>query len=92
MKKDQTKISAEELLRAKEATAALLQTLGLEAYLFEVELRGGEWEIKLECAVEGGWQSLNLAAPRDELIRSLGDGQLRQELAKAWAGKLACLR
>jgi hypothetical protein len=92
MKEDRTEVSAEELLRAKDAAAALLQSLGLEAYLFEVELHGDQWEVKLECAIKGGWQSVTLPARRTALTGSLDDAQQRKELIDAWSGRLACLR
>jgi hypothetical protein len=92
MTKDQNEISAQELTRAKEAVAALLQHLGLEAYLFEVELRGGEWEVRLECAVDGGWQSVSLTAPHDALLESLQEPGVQERLARTWSNRLACLR
>lgn len=53
-------LSIAELARAREATTELLDELGLDAYLFEVEPRDGQWQLKVDCAIaaEGAWESL----------------------------------
>lgn len=43
--------SGKELTQARETVASLLETLGLAAYLFEIEPREGRWEVRVECAL-----------------------------------------
>lgn len=50
--------STDELLKAKEAVQALLESLSLAAYLFEVEPREDQWELRVDCSVDQGWQSI----------------------------------
>lgn len=52
--------SAEDLIQARQIIGELLETIELEAYLFEIEPKAGEWELKVECAVEEGWGSFSL--------------------------------
>ena len=49
--------STDELLKATKAARALLDQLQLLAYTFEVELREGGWEVRVESAVAEGWQT-----------------------------------
>lgn len=86
-------VSMQELARARETVGALLEALGLEAYLFEVEPRDGQWLIRVECAVAGGWTSRRLTAAADLLQGGAGDGPARRALLQAWREALApCLR
>jgi hypothetical protein len=63
-------VSLQELSRAKDAAGALLDQLGLEAYLFEVEPRDGDWLVRIECAIDEGWQTTSLAVGRARLLTS----------------------
>jgi hypothetical protein len=77
-------LSQKELIEARDTVQALLEQLGLAAYLFEVEPRTDHWEVHIECAPDSGWQSsvLNVderwlaacrtdAAARDQLLAEL---------------------
>lgn len=86
-------ISITELARAREASAALLDELGLDAYLFEVEPRDELWELKVECAVtaEGAWESITLPVAKEMLLASQDDASIRQRILAEWRGRLiAC--
>lgn len=89
-----TGVSTFELAEAREAAAELLETLGLAAYLFEVEPRaGGEWELRVDCAVDGGWQSTTLSVEKAGLLASRTDATRREALLAAWRTRLsACTR
>jgi hypothetical protein len=50
-----------DLIRAREVIDTLLQQLDVDAYLFEIEPKAQQWELKVECAVEEGWGSFTLA-------------------------------
>jgi hypothetical protein len=77
-------LSQKEMIEARDTVQALLEQLGLAAYLFEVEPRTDHWEVRIECAPNSGWQSsvLNVdehwlsacrtdPAARDQLIEEL---------------------
>lgn len=86
-------LSIIELARARETSAALQDELGLDAYLFEVEPRDEQWELKVECAVaaEGAWESTTLRVPKDMLLMSQDDASIRQCVLTEWRGRLvAC--
>ena len=84
-------MSTIELAKAKDAVAAILEGLGLSAYLFEVEPRDGRWELRMDCATAEGWQSLQLQVEKDRLLAAATDPAVREELARAWRGQLgAC--
>lgn len=88
-------ITTRDLARTKEAVTALLEQLGLSAYLFEVEPRndGAPWEIRIDCEAAGGWQSLSLTIDADRLLRSVIDEPVRAEMLNEWRNALAgCVR
>ena len=63
-------ISTDDLLQAREAARTLLERLGLEAYLLEVESRDEQWELRVECVVSDGWQPTTFAIQKASLLRS----------------------
>ena len=81
-----------ELARAREAVAAALEALGLEAFLFEVEPREGDtWVLRVECAVAEGWERVEVPVPRAALLEAAQgmDADLKARLGPALA---ACRR
>lgn len=74
-------LSAAELSAAKDATDALLDELGLEAYLYEVELEEDAWRIRVDCATMQGWQSLSVTVDKQTLLASPTDPAARSHLA-----------
>lgn len=85
-------ISTQALTQAKEATAGLLEQLGLEAYLFEVEPREGPWEIHVDCALADGWQSLTLPVDVARLLGTRSDETLRSQVLNDWRERFAACR
>lgn len=86
-------LSARSLNDAREITAGLLEQLGLDAYLFEVEPRDGPWEVRIECAQPDGWQTLLLPVEIERLLGCAHDGDERTRLLRDWAARLdACRR
>lgn len=85
-------ISTRELIEAKEAAADVLERLGLEAYVFEVEPRAGLWEVRVDCGHGGGWQSVTLAVDVGRLLASRENAAVRARLLDEWSGPLAACR
>jgi hypothetical protein len=85
-------ISTEDLIQAKEAAAALLEDLGLTAYVFEVEPRAPLWEVRVDCAFGEGWQTVILAVDKDRLLASRRNALARTQLLADWRGRLAACR
>jgi len=86
-------VSLSELARAREVVGSVLEELHLDAYLFEVEPREGQWEIRVECAIAGGWESCRLGAEKDYLLRGADDAVVHEVLVDSWGEALsACLR
>lgn len=82
-------LSITELYRARETAAGLLDDLGLEAYLFEVEPGTTEWEIRVECATEEGWEMLRFGVPFVDLVRSGDSDHQRHRLLDDWRHRTA---
>ncbi|MBI3772777.1 MAG: hypothetical protein HY272_08780 [Gammaproteobacteria bacterium] len=88
-------LSITELALAREATTELLNELGLDAYLFEVEPRDAQWELKVECAMatDGAWESIRLFVPKEVLLMSQDDASIHQRILADLGGHLiACRR
>lgn len=85
-------LSGRMLSDAREITAGLLEQLGLEAYLFEVEPRDGPWEVRIECAQADGWQTVLLAIEVECLLGCRHDGPERARLLAHWGERLDACR
>ncbi|MEX1034251.1 MAG: hypothetical protein WDZ30_12880 [Cellvibrionaceae bacterium] len=85
-------LSAHELIDAREITAELLDELGLDAYLFEVEPRDGLWEVRIECAESGGWQTLSLDVEREQLLAVRASNTERDAVLSNWRTRLSDCR
>ncbi len=85
-------LSTRDLAQAKEAVTGLLEQLGLAAYLFEVEPRVGNWEVRIECAMERGWKSVLLPVDKTRLIESRTDSRIRDRLLVEWRRALAACK
>lgn len=86
-------LSTVDLAQARTAVASLLEQLGLEAYLFEVEPCNGAWEVRVECATAAKeWQSVVFPVDRGQLGASITDETLRRKLLAEWAGHLAACK
>ena len=86
-------VSTVELANAREIVHELLEQLQLEAYLFEVEPRAPGWKIRVDCGIEGQWQSLILDVDPAQLSASRADSAARAALLDDWGLQLrACTR
>lgn len=84
-------ISANELVTAREAATVILDGLGLDAYLFELEPHDDYYELKVECACEinGGWTELTFMVPKDKVLDGFDDMAIRRQLSEYLGKKLA---
>lgn len=53
--------SSADLIEARQLIEGMLDQLGVEAYLFEIEPNAGQWELKVECAIDEGWGRFSLS-------------------------------
>ena len=85
-------LSANELAQMRETVTALLDELQLEAYLFEIEPQEGQWEIKLECAIDEGWETFRLTAEKEYLLRGSDDAVAHAVMLDNWREALSTCR
>ena len=85
-------LSVKEIAQMRETVTALLDELKLEAYLFEIEPKEGQWEINVECAIEEGWEMFRLTADKEYLLRGLDDAVVRDVLLDNWGEALSACR
>ncbi len=85
-------LSTVELANARELVKQILDDLRLDAYLFEVEPGEGELEIKIECAVKEGWETVTIKLEKELLLSGVGDPDARLKLLEQWRDVLSsCL-
>ncbi len=72
--------SSVELAEVRDMVGALLEALGLDAYLFEIEPRDGDWKLRVDCAVDEGWQSFRLTLDPRRVVAAREDGAVRNRL------------
>ncbi len=81
-------LSAKNLADARETVGRLLEQLGLTAYLFEVEPYAEQWKVRVECALDSGWQSSLLMVDDNMLRACRTDRVARDYLLDEWRERL----
>ena len=81
-------LSEKQLTEARDTVQALLEQLGLAAYLFEVEPRTDHWEVRIECAPDSVWQSSILNVDESWLTACRTDAGARDQLLEEWRKRL----
>ncbi len=76
--------STMELAEARDIVQSLLDELGLRAYLFEIEPRQQDWELRIDCALNGEWQSTRLRVDSRRLQACREDDAARRDLLAQW--------
>lgn len=81
-------LSTTELFKAKNAVNSLLDELGLQSYLFDVEPRDQQWQVNIECAApDGAWQSIHMEIDK-ELLTNSHEPDSRSKLIEKWRGRI----
>lgn len=84
-------VKAATLARARENAASLLDSFGLETYLFSIEPQDSGWMLQVECAGDGAWETISLPVP--ESFLSSGDEQAaRESVEDEWRRRLSVCR
>lgn len=80
-----------ELAQARETTAELLEELGLESYLFAVEPREDQWELKVDCVTDqrGTWETVVVPIEKTALLACSQNAAERQRVLVEWRLRLA---
>lgn len=81
-------LASMDLIRAREAARQLLEQLGLETYLFELEPGQERWRLLVECEVGDGWRTTALDVSREELLASAADAAIFTRLLETWRARL----
>jgi hypothetical protein len=82
-----------DMVDARAEAERLLDELGLRAYIFTLEPKEPGWQLTVDCAVEGGWQTVTLPIDPEELRAAVHDAAARERLRTAWGERLGtCLR
>jgi hypothetical protein len=82
-----------DIAQTRAMVERLLEGLGLAAFLFTLEPKESGWQLTVECASEGGWQTVMLPAEAGELRASVHDPTARDRLRAAWSERLSgCAR
>lgn len=82
-------LTERNLTEAKETVRNLLEQLGLTAYLFEVEPHADRWEVRVECALDSGWQSSVFNVEDAALRACRTDRFIRDQMLGEWRKRLA---
>jgi hypothetical protein len=70
------------------AIERILDELELRAFIFTLEEKERGWELHVECATNGVWQTIALSADPADLLASRHDATVREQLRDAWRERL----
>jgi hypothetical protein len=87
-------LSIVEFAKVRDTVSELLDELRLDAYLFEIEPRDEQWELKVDCAVEadGAWETITLSVSKQTLLLSRNDVPARRRMLTEWRERLAACK
>lgn len=77
-------ITSDQLQQARDTLAALLEEIGLADYVFDVEPREGQWGVNIECSAKDSWDTFQLTASAEYIVRGKDDAVLHQFLLDEW--------
>jgi hypothetical protein len=82
---------AQDIRSARKAVERVLKEIGVRGFVYTVEQKEAGWVLSVECATDGGWQTLSWRVDPAELNASLGDSAVRAKLRADWEPRLrAC--
>ena len=84
--------SIAELASIREAVSKLLDELALEAYLYAIEPQEEQWQLTVECAIDGGWETVKLKANKDYFQHGIDDAVIHQLLLDEWREALSACK
>ena len=83
-------ITTRNLAQAKDAAGSLLEQIGLQTYVFEVEPHEtGDWHLRIDCAADDGWRSLVIPINVERLLASSANSLIRTEILHDWTNAIA---
>jgi len=84
---------AADITQSQALVERMLEELGLAAFLFTLEQKESGLQLTVECATEGGWQTVMLPVDAGELRASGHDPLARERIRAAWGARLnGCAR
>jgi hypothetical protein len=66
----------------------LLDELQMRAFIFTVEPKGDLWQLRVECATDGEWQTVSLPIEAPQLLSRLRDPTERERFKALLRGRL----
>ena len=81
-----------DLAGARLAVESLLERLDLDAFIFAVEHTPRGWELRVECAIRGGWQAETILLGEELPGPGSEDAPLRDRLVNQLRDKLAACK
>jgi hypothetical protein len=73
-------LSTKEFAQARDIVGRALDQLGLKAYLYELEPADDTMKIRVECALDGEWEVVELGVDVDLLLRGMEDPGAQQSI------------
>jgi len=82
---------AHDIRSTRAAVERVLDEMGLRAYTYTVESKERGWTLRVECAVDEGFQQVTFAVDPETLSAAAADPAIRAKLREAWEPHLrAC--
>lgn len=66
-------LSTVQFAKVRDTVGQMLDELGLRAYLFEVEPVEDQVKIKVECALDGEWEAVEVSFDSGLVLRAIDD-------------------
>lgn len=84
--------TSSDFIQARLLIDRILEELEIDAYLFEIEPQDGQWELKVECAVDEGWGTYRIALDGQQLHAGFNGESARKALQEQCRQSLGACR
>ncbi len=84
--------TSSDFIQARLLIDEILDELGIDAYLFEIEPHDGQWQLKVECAVDEGWGSFSVALDETKVYAGFNGDTARNEIKEQCRQSLIACR